>query len=181
MSVREVLETLPAYNFEIIIIDNASTDGTQAILRRLSAEIPNLKVILNARNFGAVRSGYHALMQATGDAVVAMASDFQDPPGLIRDFVAKWEAGFKIVVAVKTESRESRLFYMLRTAYYSMVKRLADIEITAHSTGFGLYERQVIDILRKLDDPYPYFRGLISEIGFESAKVPFTQPHRARG
>jgi polyisoprenyl-phosphate glycosyltransferase len=179
--VRAAVEKLPGYSYEIIIIDNASSDGTQAILARLAADESRLKVILNARNFGAVRSGYHALMQAKGDAVIAMASDLQDPPELIPDFIAKWEAGSRVVLAVKTGSKESRIFYLLRTAYYQLVKRLADIELTPHSTGFGLYDKQVIDILRKLDDPYPYFRGLISEIGFESAKIPFTQPQRQRG
>jgi hypothetical protein len=120
-------------------------------------------------------------MQARGDAVVGMASDLQDPPRLIKEFVAQWEAGYKVVLAIKTQSKESRLFYLLRTAYYSTVKRLADIELTPHSTGFGLYDKQVIDILRELNDPYPYFRGLISDIGFESAKIPFTQPQRKRG
>ena len=179
--VRSVLEQFAAYNWEIIFIDNASSDGTVAILRQLAAEDRRVKVIINARNFGPVRSPYHAMMQATGDSVVAMASDLQDPPALIAELVAKWEEGFKVVLAVKAQSNESRLFYLLRTAYYATVKRLADIELTPHSTGFGLYDRQVIDVLRKLDDPYPYFRGMISEIGFESAKIPFKQPLRKRG
>jgi glycosyltransferase involved in cell wall biosynthesis len=120
-------------------------------------------------------------MQARGDAVVAMASDLQDPPQLIKEFVQKWEDGFRVVLAVKTQSQEARLFFLLRTGYYSTVKRMADIELTPHSTGFGLYDQSVIEVLRKMDDPYPYFRGMISDIGFESAKVPFTQPHRRRG
>lgn len=176
-----VFSELPAYNFEIIFIDNASSDNTVPLLREIARTDKRVKVIVNARNFGGVRSGYHGLMQARGDAVVGMAADLQDPPRLIRDFVAKWEEGYKIVLAIKTDSKESRLVYLLRTAYYSTVKRLADIELTPHSTGFGLYDRQVIDILRKLDDPYPYFRGLISDIGFEKAKIPFTQPQRHRG
>lgn len=176
-----VFAELPAYNFEIIFIDNASVDGTVEKLRGIAQQDRRVKVILNARNFGAIRSGYHALMQARGDAVVVMASDLQDPPALIKEFVVKWEEGYKVVLAVKTHSEESRLFYLVRSAYYSTVKRLADIELTAHSTGFGLYDKKVIDVLREMDDPYPYFRGMISDIGFESAKVPFTQPHRKRG
>jgi glycosyltransferase involved in cell wall biosynthesis len=176
-----VFSELPAYDFEIIFIDNASSDNTVPLLRQIARTDKRVKVIVNARNFGTVRSGYHGLLQARGDAVVGMAADLQDPPRLIKEFVAKWEEGYKIVLAIKTDSKESRLVYLLRTAYYSTVKRLADIELTAHSTGFGLYDRQVIDILRKLDDPYPYFRGLISDIGFESAKIPFTQPQRHRG
>ena len=176
-----VFQDLPQYAWEVIFIDNASSDGTVAVLRQIAAADQRVKVIVNARNFGAVRSGSYALMQAYGDAVIAMASDLQDPPALIREFVAKWEAGYKVVLAVKTQSEESRLFYLLRTAYYQLVKKLADIELTPHSTGFGLYDRHVIDVFRKLDDPYPYFRGLISDIGFESAKVPFRQPSRKRG
>jgi glycosyltransferase involved in cell wall biosynthesis len=179
--VRATVETLTEYTYEIIIIDNASTDGTQDILRRLAADEPRLKVIFNARNFGAVRSGYHALLQAQGDAVVAMASDLQDPPDLIRDFVAKWEAGYRVVLAVKTDTNDSKLLHLVRGAYYKLVNRLADIQLNEHSTGFGLYDQQVVEILRKMDDPYPYARGLIAEIGFESAKVPFTQPRRKRG
>lgn len=179
--VKAVFDELERYEFEMIFIDNASRDNTVPILRKLAAQDKRVKVIVNARNFGAIRSGFYALTQASGDAVIAMASDLQDPPRLIKEFVDKWEAGYKIVIAVKADSNESRLFYLLRTAYYNTVKRLADIELTPHSTGFGLYDKQVIDILRGLDDPYPYFRGLISDIGFESAKVPFTQPQRYRG
>ncbi len=176
-----VFAELPTYDFEIIFIDNASVDRTVEKLRALAARDRRVKVIVNARNFGAIRSGYHGLIQARGDAVVAMASDLQDPPTLIKQFIAKWEQGYKVVLGVKTEAEEARLFYLLRTAYYSTVKRLADIELTPHSTGFGLYDRTVIDVLREMDDPYPYFRGMISEIGFESAKIPFKQPHRKRG
>lgn len=176
-----VFAELPAYKFEIIFIDNASSDNTVSVLRRLVEADKRVKIIVNARNFGAVRSGYHGLMQARGDAVIGMASDLQDPPALIKQFVSKWEEGYKVVLAVKTQSRETPLLYFLRTAYYSTVQRLADIELTPHSTGFGLYDRQVISILREMDDPYPYFRGLIADVGFESAKVPFTQPQRQRG
>jgi polyisoprenyl-phosphate glycosyltransferase len=179
--VKAVFDELERYEFEMIFIDNASRDNTVPILRKLAENDKRVKVIVNARNFGAIRSGFYALTQAGGDAVIAMASDLQDPPRLIKEFVDKWEAGYKIVIAVKADSNESRLFYLLRTAYYNTVKRLADIELTPHSTGFGLYDKQVIDILRGLDDPYPYFRGLISDIGFESAKIPFTQPKRYRG
>ena len=179
--VKAVFDELGRYEFEMIFIDNASRDNTVAILRKLAESDKRVKVIVNARNFGAIRSGYYALTQAGGNAVVAMASDLQDPPDLIKDFVAQWEKGYKVVLAIKTATNESQLFHFVRSAYYKMVKYLADTELNDHSTGFGLYDRQVIGILRKLDDPYPYFRGLISEIGFESAKVPFTQPQRKRG
>lgn len=176
-----VFAELPAYRFEMIFIDNSSSDGTVAALRKIAEQDQRVKVIVNARNFGAVRSGYHVMMQATGEAVVAMAADLQDPPQVIKQFVAKWEEGYKIALAVKTQSEEARVFYLLRSAYYATVKRLADIEITPHSTGFGLYDKAVIDVLHRMDDPYPYFRGMISDIGFESAKIPFTQPQRKRG
>jgi glycosyltransferase involved in cell wall biosynthesis len=179
--VKAVFDELGRYEFEVIFIDNASSDNTVGVLRRLAASDRRVKVIVNARNFGAIRSGYYALTQAGGDAVVAMASDLQDPPALIKDFVAQWEQGYKVVLAIKTSTHESQLFHFVRSAYYKMVKRLSETELNDHSTGFGLYDRQVIEILRKIDDPYPYFRGLISEIGFESAKVPFTQPQRKRG
>jgi glycosyltransferase involved in cell wall biosynthesis len=176
-----VFAEMPSYHWEIIFIDNASTDRTAEILREIAATDRRVKLIVNARNFGAVRSSSHVLMQAYGDAVVGMASDLQDPPELIKQFVTKWEEGYRVVLAVKTESEESPVFYAVRTAYYALVKRLADIQLTPHSTGFGLYDKQVIDVFRKLDDPYPYFRGLVSDIGFESAKIPFTQPQRKRG
>ena len=179
--IEEVFRYLPDYDYEVIFIDNASTDRTVEVLREIASRNNRIKVIVNARNFGALRSGSHALMQAYGDAVVAMASDLQDPPHLIRDFIAKWEEGYKIVLAIKTESEESRIVYFLRTIYYNAVKRLASIELIAHSTGFGLYDKKMMDVFRQMNDPYPYFRGLISEIGFPIAKIPFKQPVRKRG
>lgn len=179
--VKAVFDELACYEWEMLYIDNASRDNTVATLRELAIKDPRLKVIVNARNFGAIRSGFYALTQATGDAVIAMASDLQDPPHLIRDFIGKWEAGFKIVLAIKTSTNESRLFHLVRSTYYKLVKSVSDLELNDHSTGFGLYDKQVIEILRKINDPYPYFRGLISEIGFESAKIPFNQPQRKRG
>lgn len=179
--IDKVFQQLPEYTYELIFIDNASTDKTVEVLREIARENRRIKLIVNARNFGALRSGSHALRQAYGDAVVAIASDLQDPPELIREFVTKWEEGYKIVLAVKTDSEESRLVYFLRTLYYRTVKRLADIELVAHATGFGLYDKQVMNEFRKLDDPYPYFRGLIVEIGFAIAKIPFRQPVRKRG
>lgn len=176
-----VFDDFPDYRWEIIFIDNASSDNTVEILREIAGRDQRVKVIVNARNFGAVRSGSYALMQAYGDAVIAMASDLQDPPALIRDFITKWQEGFRVVLAVKMESEESRLLYFLRSSYYALVKKLADIELTPHSTGFGLYDKKVIDVFRQMDDPYPYFRGLISDIGFESARIPFRQPSRKRG
>ena len=179
--VRAVFAPLLQYRWEIILIDNASTDGTADRLRLLAAADDRVKVILNARNFGHIRSPYHALMQARGDAVIAMASDLQDPPEMIPRFLASWEEGNKAVVGVKESSEESALFFFVRRCYYKLVHRLADVQIIQNFTGFGLYDQQIIRLCRKLDDPYPYFRGLISEFGLPTARIPYRQPVRKRG
>ena len=179
--VKEVFAGLPQYEYEHLFIDNASTDNTVAVLRRLAAQDPNLKVIVNARNFGPIRSWYYGMLQGTGDAVIAIASDLQDPPVLIKDFIAEWEKGYKIVLGIKNQSEESPIFFAIRKFYYRLIKRLADVEMNENNTGFGLYDAAVISTLRQIKDPYPFFRGLICEIGFESAKVSFTQPQRKRG
>ena len=180
-TIRRIFAALPQYRYEHIFIDNASKDGTPRILRELAAADPNVKVILNARNFGHVRSGYYALLQTRGDAVVALACDFQDPPDLIPEFLRRWEAGSRVVLAVKESSAESGLFYLVRDRYYKTLARIADIELVNQSTGFGCFDRVVIEALRKIDDPYPYFRGLIAEIGYEPSIVKFSQPARKRG
>lgn len=169
------------YNYEIIIADNNSSDRSQQILRELAAKDKNVKVILNSRNFGPDRSGYNATLQASGDAVVTMASDLQNPPFMIKDFIEKWEQGYKVVMTVKTGSKESPFVYLMRTLYYKLLAGLSDVRLVPHFTGFGLYDRKVIDILRNLRDPYPYFRGLIADIGFEPAIIEFTQPLRKYG
>ncbi len=179
--IEAVFRELPAYTWELIFIDNHSSDRTVAVLKALAAKDPRVKVIVNARNFGQVRSPYHALLQAYGDAVIAMSSDLQDPPEMIRDFLAKWEEGFKIVAAVKTEAQGSRLMWMVRQVYYRLNYAISDIQIIQNFTGFGLYDQRVVQVLREMDDPHPYFRGMISEIGFEVATIPFSQPRRARG
>ena len=179
--VKAVMESLPGYDYEHIYIDNNSTDGTIPVLRRLAAQDRKVKVILNARNFGQVRSPLHGLLQANGDAVISMASDLQDPPELIRAFVGKWEEGFKVVIGTKTKSRENPLVYGLRKGFYNLLKLMSETEQIKNFTGFGLYDKAVMDVIRQIDDPYPYFRGLISEIGFERAEIEFTQPKRTRG
>ena len=179
--VRNVFAELPQFDLEIIVIDNCSSDGTQEILRRLASREPRLKVIFNARNFGHIRSPYYALLQAGGEAVLGMASDLQDPPEMIPQFLEKWQQGFKAVVGVKEKSEESAVFFFIRKSYYRLVHRLAEFDIIRDFTGFGLYDRAIVDYCRKLPDPYPYFRGLISEIGLPTAKIPFVQPSRKRG
>ena len=179
--VAKVMESLPQYDYEQIIIDNASTDGTQEILRRLASANPRLKVILNARNFGHIRSPYHALTQSSGDATVALASDLQEPPELIPEMIKKWEEGAKAVVAIKDSSDESPLFFAVRRLYYSIVEGVAEIKTVKNFTGFGLYDRVILDYCRKVADPYPYFRGQISEIGLPIVQIPYHQVARKRG
>lgn len=179
--IRAVMDRHPQYAWEHIVIDNASTDGTVRLLRQMASAEPRLKVIVNVRNFGHIRSPYHAFLQARGDAVVMMASDLQDPPELISEFLARWEEGYKVVLGVKESSEESPLFFAIRTAYYRLIQKISDVQPTKNNTGFGLYDKRVVDILREIRDPYPYFRGLVADLGFESAKVPFRQPTRKRG
>ncbi len=169
------------YDYEHILIDNASTDRTVEILKEISSKDQRVKVIVNTRNFGQIRSPYHALLQASGDAVVCMAADLQDPPERIPDFIHKWEEGYKVVIGIKTKSHESGLFYLLRTIYYRVLRSVSDVELIEHFTGFGLYDRKVVETLRQFDDPYPYFRGLIADIGFPVAQIEFTQARRKRG
>lgn len=176
-----VCASLPQYDYEHIFIDNDSRDGTVPVLRRLAAQDRRIKVILNLRNYGHVRSPYHAFLQARGNAVIFMSSDLQDPPSLLNEFIRKWEEGYKIVLGQKIESEEPRLMRLLRTLYYRLVKRLADVELLEHVTGFGLYDREVIEQFRKLDDQYPYVRGLISEFGYSVARIPYRQPNRKAG
>lgn len=177
----EAMSEMPEYDFEHIYIDNASTDQTLPILRKLAAADKRVKVIVNSRNFGHIRSPFYGLLQARGDAVVGMASDLQDPPSMIKEFVGKWEEGFKVVMGVKTRSEESKFLYMLRTFYYKFLANLSDVQLVENFTGFGCYDQQVIEILRQMNDPYPYFRGLIADIGFPTAKIEFTQPKRQNG
>jgi glycosyltransferase involved in cell wall biosynthesis len=180
-AVKQVFAGLPQYTYEHVFIDNASKDRTVAVLKKLAGDDRNVKVIVNARNFGHVRSPYYAILQAGGEAVIAMAADFQDPPSLIPELLQRWEEDYKIVLGVKVEAEESALMYGIRTIYYKLVAKLSDIELTQHITGFGLYDRRIIEILRQIDDPYPYFRGLIAEIGFEAYKLPYKQPLRRAG
>jgi glycosyltransferase involved in cell wall biosynthesis len=176
----DVMAKLP-YEYEHICIDNCSSDNTVTMLREIAAKDKRVKIIINARNFGHIRSPYHALLQSSGDACVLIASDLQDPPEMIAEFVKKWEEGFKTVLAVKPESEESALMFFVRKVYYRLISRISEVPLVKNATGTGLFDRAVIDILRKINDPYPYFRGLLCEIGFPIATVPFRQPRRERG
>jgi glycosyltransferase involved in cell wall biosynthesis len=179
--VRAVFERIPQVRFEIIFIDNASVDGTQERLRELAAADPRVKVIFNVRNFGPLRSPLHAFFEARGDAVVSMACDLQDPPELLADFIKHWRAGFKIVIAIKPASRESALMFWVRKSYYRVLNRISDTPLIENFTGFGLYDREVIETIRGIPDRRPYFRGLIADLGYPRVEVPFVQPRRERG
>jgi len=168
-------------DYEIILIDNASTDGTQDMLRQIAKSNPRVKVILNSRNFGHIRSPYYAILQGKGDAVIYLASDLQEPPEIIPELLLKWKEGAEVVAAVKSESAESPLFFLVRRFYYWLLQELADVQTIPNFTGFGLYSRRVIDYCRQLQDPYPYFRGLISEIGLPVSIVKYRQQKRVRG
>ena len=183
-----VVAGLSGVECEVVFIDNASTDGTQVELRKLVAQTEHpsagglrVKAILNQRNFGHVRSPYHGLLAVNGDAVIVMAADLQDPPELVPEFLKKWREGAAVVMGQKIQSEESWLFFTVRRAYYRLVKRLADVELIENATGFGLYDRKVIEALRAMEDPYPYVRGLVCELGYPVARVPYEQPLRKRG
>lgn len=178
--IKAVMDELP-YDYEHLYIDNASQDATVAILRRMAQGDPTIKVIVNNRNFGHIRSPYHALLQASGDAVIVMVSDLQDPPPLILDFLREWQEGYKIVLGQKTGSDENQLVYRLRKTYYRLVSKLSDVELLQNVTGAGLYDREVVEVLRSLEDPYPYVRGLVSELGYPVARIPYHQPNRKSG
>ena len=179
--VRAVFQPLDQYTYEHVFIDNASTDETVSILRGIAARDKNVKVIVNTRNFGHIRSPYHALLQCRGDAVIGMAADLQDPPELIPAFLEKWREGYKVVLGVKAAAEESKAMFAIRRLGYSVIDRLSEVKQVRNSTGFGLYDKAFVSVLRRLPDPYPYFRGIVAELGFRYATVPYTQPQRVRG
>ena len=180
--VKAAMETVPSYDFEHLFIDNASTDKTVDILRELAATDKRVKVIVNTRNFGQVRSPYHAFLQARGDAVISCVADLQDPPELIPQFVKKWEEGFKVVIGVKRGTREPWLIARTRRFYYWLVAKLStDVELVHNFTGFGLYDREVVEQFRSTNEQYPYFRGLVSDFGYARAEIGYVQPPRTRG
>ena len=171
------------YEWELIYIDNCSTDNTVKILKEIANVDKKVKIIVNSRNFGHIRSPHYAILNAYGDAVIFMVSDLQDPPELLPELIKRWEDGYKIVLAQKNVSEESKFMFTIRRIFYGLLRNIVDdnTEQIKQFTGFGLYDKQVVDVFRTIDDPYPYFRGLISEVGFEKAIVKFTQPTRKRG
>jgi len=179
--VRLVIAPLKQYDFEILVIDNCSVDGTQDRLRELAQQDARIKVILNARNFGHIRSPYYGILQSRGDATIYLASDLQDPPEMIADLLREWEAGYKLVMAIKPVSKSSPLMHHLRKSYYRFIDKISDVDIIKDSTGFGLYDKVVLDDLREIADPYPFLRGLICELGYRVKEIPFIQQRRLGG
>ena len=179
--IAEVEKSLKQYDYELMFIDNCSTDSTQELLRGLCAENKKIKAIFNAKNFGQFNSPYYGLCQATGDCAILICADFQDPIEMIPPFVKEWEAGYKIVSAIKTASKENKIMRFLRSCYYKMIKKMSDVEQIEHFTGFGLYDRKFIEVLRNLDDPTPFLRGIVAELGFKRKEIPYEQQKRAAG
>ena len=178
--IAAVMATLP-YDYEHICIDNASTDSTVKKIKAIATQDKRVKLIVNARNFGHIKSPYYGILQSRGNACILIASDLQDPPEMIVEFLKKWEEGYKTVLAVKPESEESSIMFFLRKTYYRFITRISEVPLVQNATGAGLFDRVVVDILRNIHDSYPYFRGLLCEIGFPIATVPFKQPRRQRG
>ena len=179
--VRSVMARLGAYAYEHIFIDNSSRDATVAILKSIATRDRNVKIIVNTRNFGHMRSPMHAFLETRGDAVIGIVADMQDPPEMILDMVAKWEAGYQMVLCLKKTSQENQLMFRIRTSYYRLVQRLSSIQTFENFTGFGLYDRKVVEAVRSFPDAYPYFRGMIAEIGFPHFELYYDQPRRKRG
>lgn len=172
---------LKDYDYELVFIDNDSRDNTRSLLREICAKNKRIKAIFNVKNFGQFNSPYYGLLQTTGDCTVLLCADFQDPVEMIVDFVREWENGYKIVIGQKTTSRENRVMYFLRSCYYKMIKKFSDVEQIEHFTGFGLYDREFISVLRNLEDPTPFLRGIVAELGFRRKQIPYEQQRRRAG
>ncbi len=175
------LEKLPNYNYEIIFIDNASTDKTREIIEKISSKDKKIKAIFNIRNFGGLNSPYYGLLQTTGDCTIQIACDFQEPIEMIEKFVHEWENGYKIVVGVKNKSKENIIMKLIRKMYYRLLKKFSAVEQISQFTGFGLYDKDFISILRKLNDPTPFFRGIVAEYGYKRKELYYEQSKRKHG
>ncbi len=178
---NELVTSLPQYDYEILFIDNKSKDNTRSIIRQICKEDKNVRAIFNCRNFGQFNSPYYGIINTSGDCCITICADFQDPVEMIPKFVAEWEKGYKIVIGVKTQSKESKIMYGLRTVYYKLIKKMSDVEQIEHFTGFGLYDKSFVKTLRELDDPQPFIRGIVAELGPERKEIEYTQPQRRAG
>ena len=172
---------LSDYDYELLFIDNCSTDGTRDLLRQICAGNKKIKAIFNAKNFGQFNSPYHAMCQTVGDCTVTLCCDFQDPVEVIPQFVHEWENGYKIVCGIKATSRENKIMRFLRTCYYKLIRKMSDVEQIEHFTGFGLYDKSFIEVLKTLDDPTPFMRGIVAELGYKRKDVTYEQARRAAG
>lgn len=175
------MRELPQYDYDILCIDNCSTDNTRPLLREICAENKKVKAIFNVRNFGQFNSPFYALLQTDGDCVIKLCADFQDPVEMIPVFLKHWEEGYQIVYGVKTTSQENPMMYRLRTLYYKLIRKFSSIDQIEHFTGFGLYDKKFIDVLRDLDDPTPFLRGIVAELGGKKIAIPYEQPKRKAG
>lgn len=181
-AVVDIMEKqLSNYDYELVFIDNSSTDMTKVYLREMCEKNKKIKAIFNAKNFGQFNSPYYGICQTTGDCTIFMCCDFQEPPEMIPQFVEKWEEGYKIVSAIKTTSKENKIMRLLRSCYYKIIKKFSDVEQIEHFTGFGLYDRSFVQVLRDLKDPTPFLRGAVAELGYQRIDIPYEQQKRAGG
>lgn len=172
---------LKNYDYELLFIDNDSHDNTRNLLRGICAKNPKVRAIFNAKNFGQFNSPYYGILQTTGDCTISMVCDFQDPIELIPQYIREWEKGYKIVIGIKTSSKENPIMYHLRGMYYKFIKKFSDVEQIEHFTGSGLYDRDFVEVLRKLKDPTPFLRGIVAELGYKRKEIPYEQPKRRAG
>ena len=179
--VRELTDSLPEYDYEILFIDNDSKDNTRPLLREICKNNPKIKAIFNVKNFGQFNSPYYGMLQTTGDCTICMCCDFQDPVEMIPKLVHEWENGYKIVCAIKTTSKENKIMRFLRTCYYKLIRKMSDVEQIEHFTGFGLYDKSFIEVLRNLKDPSPFLRGIVAELGYRRKNIPYEQAKRRAG
>lgn len=179
--VKATMRLLDNYRYEHIFIDNASTDNTVNILKSIANQDRNVKVIVNSRNFGHMCSPVYGMFQASGDVIISIVSDLQDPPEMIPNFIKEWESGNDIVLAIKQSSEENKLMFKIRKLYYNLLSKLSEVEVFKNYTGFGLYDKKVMNAVKELKDPYPFFRGMIAEVGFKVSKISYDQPVRLRG
>ena len=179
--VKELTDSLPEYDYEILFIDNDSKDNTRPLLREICKRNPKIKAIFNVKNFGQFNSPYYGMLQTTGDCTVCMCCDFQDPVEMIPKLVHEWENGYKIVCAIKTTSKENKIMRFLRTCYYKLIRKMSDVEQIEHFTGFGLYDKSFIEVLRNLKDPSPFLRGIVAELGYRRKDIPYEQAKRRAG
>ena len=178
---NEIVSSLPNYDYEILVIDNCSTDNTRVLIREICKQNKKVRAILNAKNFGQFNSPYYAILQSSGDCVIPICADFQDPVEMIPKFVKEWENGYKIVCGIKSASKENKIMRFFRTCYYKVIKKLSSVEQIEHFTGFALYDKSFIDVLRDLKDPTPFIRGIVAELGFKRKDIEYTQQKRAAG